>query len=77
MDNELISMSELAKELGMNKSKLCYYTRYGLLVPVKKLDSTTIFDKKRAISTLEKIEAKSEQGFTLENIKKMLLNKTL
>lgn len=69
---ELISMSELANELGINKSKLNYYINYGLIVPVQKFGKLTVLDKKETISILKKIETKSKQGKTLEEIKNEL-----
>jgi len=72
MENELISLSELAKELGINKSKLLYYASWGLIAPIQKLDKTTIYDRKEVLSKLKKIEAKRQQGKSLEEIKEEL-----
>ena len=67
-----ISLGELARELGINKSKLAYYQVIGLLKPIKCIGKMGIFDKKKILSVFKKIEIEKKKGKKLEEIKKLL-----
>ena len=72
MENENIevaSMSEIAREIGINKSKIAYYIKEGLIIPIKRLDKTIVLDKKKTIKVLKKIEALKAKGKELNEIK--------
>jgi len=72
MKEKLMTISELSIEFGLNKSKLNYYARRGLISPVRRLGITMIFDKKEVQTILKKIEAKKKKGKMLEEIKEEL-----
>ncbi len=67
---ELTTLAELAKELKINKSKLNYYFKLGLIKPVKIIGKTLIFSRKEVLADLEKVEKKQEKGQTLIDIGK-------
>lgn len=73
MKNE-VSLGELARELGINKSRLAYYHFIGLLMPIMKVGKMGIFDKKRTLAILKKIEQEKKGGKKLNEIKDKLIN---
>lgn len=66
------SLSEIAKKLGVNKSKFAYYFSKGLLKPITKVGSMNVFDLNKTISVLKKIDAYKKAGKTLAEIKAKL-----
>ena len=44
-DKNLISLGDLAKELGVNKSKLAFYNKVGLIMPVIIAGKVFIFNR--------------------------------
>ncbi len=69
---ELITISELSKELGINKSKINYYYSVGLLEKTTTLSGMHVFDKKKTKKILKKIKSLQAEGNNLQKIKKML-----
>lgn len=67
-----ISLGELAIELGINKSKLAYFFSLGLLKPIDTIGGMNVFDHKKALVTLKKIEKLKVKGKTLSEIKEEL-----
>lgn len=65
---EITTLSELALYLKINKSKLNYYKEVGLLIPIKEVGKTFIFDKKTIIKRIRLIETEKKKGLTLEEI---------
>lgn len=65
-----ISLTELAKILDINKSKLSYYVNCGLLKPVDTVGKLMIFDRKEAINCYKRIQKYKNEGYTLHEIKK-------
>jgi DNA-binding transcriptional MerR regulator len=66
------SLSELAIQLGINKSKLAYYHTVGLLKPISKVGRMNIFDEIKTLKKIEKIITLQRKGKNLEEIKKEL-----
>lgn len=66
-----ISLSELAKELKINKSKLSFYVNLGLLKPIMVTGKMMIFDRKAAVIQYSFIQKYKKNGFTLTDIKKI------
>ena len=66
-----ISLGELARELDINKSKLAYYQVIGLLKPIKCIGRMGIFDKKKTLSVIKKIETEKKKGKKLKEILKI------
>ncbi len=64
----LVSLSEISKEMGINKSKLNYYVWLELLTPVKTVSKTMIFDRDKAKTEIEYIQRKKLEGFSLKEI---------
>jgi DNA-binding transcriptional MerR regulator len=61
-----ISLVDLARELSVNKSKLAYYTKIGILKPAMKIGSMFIYEKSEAKKRLKCIEtAKLKHNVTL------------
>lgn len=71
LDN-LITLGELAKELGIFKSKLAYYTSLGLLKPTQVIGKTMVFKKDKALNTIQVIKQHQKKGKKLVEIKKLL-----
>ena len=71
--SQLTSLSELArdKQLDINKSRLTYYAKLGLIVPVDTISRTQIYDKKEVIKAVKLIDRLQESNFTLSEIKEM------
>ena len=72
--NNLITLGDLSRELGFNKSKLAYYTSFGLIRPIQTIGKTMVLDKNEAIRILDFITNRQKKGKKLAEIKKELLN---
>lgn len=68
MIKEPISLSELARMLGVNKSKLNFYAWKGLITPVQTIGRAMLFEKDEVLKTLKKIDALREKGKKLDEI---------
>lgn len=68
----LISLAKLATELNTNKSKLNFYVSRKLLVPALVCGKTMLFDRKKAIQRLKRIEIEQKNGLTLSAIHGLL-----
>jgi len=68
----LISLSELAKIVEINKSKLSYYAALGMFWPIQIVGGMQIFDKDETMKSLKLIEKKQKQGKSLKEIKEEL-----
>ena len=65
---EITTLSELALDLKINKTKLNYYAWLGLIVPIKVVGKTLIFDKENVIKKIEKIKEEKNKGLTLKEV---------
>ena len=72
MDENLASMSQLATELGINKSKLNYYMNMGVITPLTVVGRICIFDRALTLSKLKEINKAKKNGRTLTQIKRGL-----
>lgn len=73
--NEITTLSELTKELKINKSKLNYYVWLGLLVPIKEVGKTMIFDRKDTIKKIKFINKEKGKGSTLKEVARIINTK--
>jgi len=71
---KLVSLNELAKIADVNKTKLSFYAKSGLFLPVQVVGRMQIFDMKETLKTLKLIEKKQEEGKSLTEIKEELNN---
>jgi DNA-binding transcriptional MerR regulator len=62
---KLTSLAEIAKELGINKSKLHYYYSKGLFSPVARVGKMNVFDHKEITTTIKSIEKMQSAGVPL------------
>jgi DNA-binding transcriptional MerR regulator len=71
---KLILLSELAKKLCINKSKLTLYAKMGLFIKEKEFGDikTGFYNEKETMERYNFINKQKEKGKTLEEIKKML-----
>lgn len=70
---KLVSLGDLAKELGVNKSKLTFYVKLGLLVPHSTPGYVNIFDHTIAVKQIKKIqELQTKKNMKLSAIKEVL-----
>jgi DNA-binding transcriptional MerR regulator len=77
---KITTLSELALDLKINKTKLNYYAWLGLIVPIKEVGKTLVFNREETIKKIDIVPIK-EVGKTLvfnreETIKKIELIKT-
>ena len=68
----LLSMNELAKELGLNKSKLSYYVSMGLIKPANTIGRMMIFEKETTVVIIKKIEKWRKNKLSLKEIKEKI-----
>ncbi len=68
----LVTLGELSMEMGVNKSKLNYYTHSGLLKPVRIAGKTMLFDRKSVTRDIKNIEKHKKNGKKLKEIKTIL-----
>lgn len=71
-EQSLVSLSSLARELGINKSKLAYYNALGLIRHVTVIGGVYTFERKSTLATLKRIVKEQEAGKSLEAIKRLL-----
>lgn len=67
-ENEITTLSELALDLKINKTKLNYYAWLGLIVPIKEVGKTMVFDKEITIKRIGEIKKEKSKGLTLKEI---------
>lgn len=72
MEKELVSMSQLAKELGVNKSKINYYMTRGIIAPITKIGKVCVFDRAETLLRLKEINKAMARGRTIEEIKEKM-----
>jgi DNA-binding transcriptional MerR regulator len=68
MEKELISLGDLSKELGINKSKLNYYAWLKLIEPIAVLGKTMVFEKNAIIKRVNFINEEQKNGKSLKQI---------
>lgn len=72
-EKKLITLSELAQERNVLKSRLLYYNKLGMIMPSGIKGKTFLFDKEQTVKILDLIQVKSKQGFALWDIKNKIL----
>lgn len=71
---KLVSLGDLAKELGVNKSKLAFYVKLGLLVPVESTGRMNIYEYENAMKQIKKIkDLQNSKSLTLATIKQQTI----
>jgi len=71
---KLVSLGDLARELGVNKSKLAFYVKLGLLVPVDSTGRMNIYEYDNAMKQIKKItELQKSKSLSLANIKQQTI----
>jgi len=71
-----VSLGDLAKELNVNKSKLAYYVKMGVLKPAAKVGTTNLFEREEAIKKLKSVKNnQAKYGMTLSQFVKHLKSK--
>ncbi len=68
----MISLTDLAKEVKVNNTKLAYYIRLKILKPFQLLGGINIFEKDKAIKTLEQVKDFKKEKYTLKEIVKKI-----
>jgi DNA-binding transcriptional MerR regulator len=63
-----ISLSELALELGVNKSMLAYYSKLGLIKPIATVGRMKIFDREKTMHIIKRIIEAKKAGLSLSEI---------
>jgi len=72
--NEVTTLSKLALELKIYRSKLDFYMASGLIIPINKINKLNLFDKQKTLERLKEIEKLQRKGKTLKEIKELLDN---
>ena len=65
---KITTLSELALDLKINKTKLNYYAWLGLIIPIKEVGKTLVFNREETIKRIELIKAEKNKGLTLKEI---------
>lgn len=65
-----IAISELSKELGVNKSKIHYYCKIGLLKPDATLSNVFLFNKEKTSKKLKEIQKHIKEGKKVKDLVK-------
>lgn len=73
-ENNYASLADIAKELGINKSKLSYYASLGLFSKIAIVGGMGIYDKLIVKETLYEIKMAKQQGTTLKQITDFIKN---
>ena len=73
--NEVTTLSKLALELKIYRSKLDFYMASGLIIPMNKINKMNFFDKQKTLERLKEIKKLQKKGKTLKEIKGLLYNK--
>lgn len=64
-EQSLVSLSALARELGINKSKLAYYNTLGLIRSTGSVGGVLTFDHKSTLAKLRRIAKLQKEGKSL------------
>ena len=71
------SLNELSKELGVSKSRLTYYAKIGLIIPVATVGKMQIFERSNVLAVVQKIDKyrrkKNHKKKTLIQIKEEII----
>ena len=67
-DMRLVSLSELARELGVNKSKLNYYKDLGIIKPETTVGKMMIFSYEKVVDSLKEATRLKNEGVRVKNI---------
>jgi DNA-binding transcriptional MerR regulator len=68
-EDTLVSLGDLAKELGFNKSKLALYAQYGILRRFATVGRSGIYQREESLKRIKEAETLSKQGFKLSQMK--------
>jgi len=69
----LVSLSTIAKDRGILKSRLLYYVQLGILQPMGKHGKTLLFDGQTVVKILDNIDCFSQKGVGLKEFKIRIL----
>ena len=70
--NQIITLSQLAMELKIYRSKLDYYVSLSLISPMSTIGKITFFDRQKTLERLKEIKKLQKKGKTLKEIKGLL-----
>jgi len=70
----LLKIGEMAREAGVLRSTIRYYTEMGLLLVTETLSpgGYRLYDREQTLARIQQIKSIAEQNRTLENIKEEL-----
>jgi DNA-binding transcriptional MerR regulator len=74
-EKELVSLNELSKEFNINKSRLAFYVKLGLLSPKTTVGKMNIFEYGKSVGILKQIDRLQKKDIGLNEIKFILDNK--
>ena len=72
--NEVTTLSKLALELKIYRSRLDYYASLNLITPMNSIGKLNLFNKQATMTRLKEIEKFQKRGKTLKEIKLILEN---
>jgi len=74
LKNGLLKIGEIAKEAGVLRSTIRYYTEMGLLLVTETLlpGGYRLYDREQTLARIQEIKSIAEQNRTLENIREEL-----
>lgn len=75
IQDEIITLSQLAMELKVYRSTLDYYMSLELITPMNVIGATNVFSKQATMERLREIKKLQKSGKTLKEIKELLKEK--
>ena len=66
--NKLTTLSQLSLKLGINKSKLLYYNKLGLIAPITTIGKTFGFDEEKTLNRIKEIQKLQKKEKSIEEI---------
>lgn len=74
LKNGLLKIGEMAREAGVLRSTITYYTEMGLLRVAENLlpGGYRLYDRQQALARIQQIKSIAEQNRTLEDIREDL-----
>ena len=74
MKNKYAVLSELATELGINKSQLLYWSSVDLICPDTTLGRMGLYDRDKVLEQIKQIQKLRAKGLKINEIKKLITN---
>ena len=72
MENQLLSLKQVAKITGVSPATVNYYTNIGLFKVAERQGNSRFYDRKITLERLRKVKELRKRGYSLSLVKQML-----